>query len=77
MHVVVARFEVASAEAATKLLKVGYSDVARIYVNGTLLFEGDNRQYSHDPGFLGIVGAMLSGISMANYHILRGSTARR
>ena len=56
MHVVVARFEVASAEAATKLLKVGYSDVARIYVNGTLLFEGDNRQYSHDPGFLGIVG---------------------
>lgn len=55
-HVVIARFEVASQAAATKLLKVGYSDVARVYVNGTLLFEGDNRQYSHDPGFLGIVG---------------------
>src|SRR5450432_3941491 len=55
-HVVVARFEVDSTEAATKLLKVGYSDVARVYVNGALLFEGDNRQYSHDPGFLGIVG---------------------
>jgi hypothetical protein len=55
-HAVVARFEVASAQAATRLLKVGYSDVARVYVNGTLLFEGDNRQYSHDPGFLGIVG---------------------
>ena len=55
-HVVVARFEVASAEAATRLMKVGYSDVARVYVNGALLFEGDNRQYSHDPGFLGIVG---------------------
>ena len=55
-HVVIARFEVAAAEPATRLLKVGYSDVARVYVNGTLLFEGDNRQYSHDPGFLGIVG---------------------
>ena len=55
-HVVVARFEVASDAAATKLLKVGYSDVARVYVNGALLFEGDNRQFSRDPGFLGIVG---------------------
>lgn len=25
-----------------------------------------------DQGFLGIIGAMLSGISMANYHILQG-----
>jgi phytoene dehydrogenase-like protein len=24
-----------------------------------------------DQGFLGIVGAMLSGISMANYHVLQ------
>jgi phytoene dehydrogenase-like protein len=28
-----------------------------------------------DQGFLGIVGAMLSGISMANYHILRKTPA--
>ena len=28
-----------------------------------------------DQGFLGIVGAMLSGISMANYHILQKSVA--
>jgi hypothetical protein len=55
-HFAVARFDIASEQAATKLLKVGYSDVARVYVNGTLLFQGDNRQYSHDPGFLGIVG---------------------
>jgi hypothetical protein len=55
-HFAVARFEVAAGQAATKLLKVGYSDVARVYVNGALLFQGDNRQYSHDPGFLGIVG---------------------
>ena len=26
-----------------------------------------------DQGFLGIIGAMLSGISMANYHILQKS----
>ncbi|MEO6005024.1 MAG: FAD-dependent oxidoreductase [Opitutus sp.] len=29
-----------------------------------------------DQGFLGIIGAMLSGISMANYHILQKETAR-
>ena len=55
-HFAVARFEVAATEAVTRLLKVGYSDVVRVYVNGALLFQGDNRQYSHDPGFLGIVG---------------------
>jgi 3-keto-disaccharide hydrolase len=55
-HFAVARFEVDAGQAGTKLLKVGYSDVVRLYVNGALLFQGDNRQYSHDPGFLGIVG---------------------
>ena len=30
--------------------------IARIYVNGALLYRGDNSQYSRDPGFLGIVG---------------------
>ncbi|MBI3886843.1 MAG: NAD(P)/FAD-dependent oxidoreductase [Opitutae bacterium] len=29
-----------------------------------------------DQGFLGIVGAMLSGISMANYHVLQGGAPR-
>jgi hypothetical protein len=29
-----------------------------------------------DQGFLGIVGAMLSGISMANYHVLQGPAGR-
>lgn len=55
-HFAVARFEVNATEAVTRLLKLGYSDVVRVYVNGALLFQGDNRQYSHDPGFLGIVG---------------------
>ena len=37
----------------------GRTDLANLYLCGT------------DQGFLGIVGAMLSGISMANYHILQ------
>ena len=38
----------------------GRTSLSNLYLCGT------------DQGFLGIVGAMLSGISMANYHILRG-----
>ena len=37
----------------------GRTPLANLYLCGT------------DQGFLGIVGAMLSGISMANYHILQ------
>ena len=39
----------------------GRTSVENVYLCGT------------DQGFLGIVGAMLSGISMANYHILQKS----
>ena len=39
----------------------GRTKLANVYLCGT------------DQGFLGIVGAMLSGISMANYHILKNS----
>jgi phytoene dehydrogenase-like protein len=39
----------------------GRTALANVYLCGT------------DQGFLGIVGAMLSGISMANYHILQKS----
>ena len=38
--------------------KDGTSPVKNLYICGT------------DQGFLGIVGSMLSGISMANYHIM-------
>lgn len=41
----------------------GRTSLANVYLCGT------------DQGFLGIVGAMLSGISMANYHILQKSAA--
>ena len=39
----------------------GRTALSNVYLCGT------------DQGFLGIIGAMLSGISMANYHVLRGS----
>ena len=39
----------------------GRTELSNVYLCGT------------DQGFLGIIGAMLSGISMANYHILRGN----
>lgn len=38
----------------------GRTELGNVYLCGT------------DQGFLGIVGAMLSGISMANYHVLNG-----
>ncbi|HWA84836.1 MAG TPA: NAD(P)/FAD-dependent oxidoreductase [Opitutus sp.] len=41
----------------------GRTELANLYLCGT------------DQGFLGIVGAMLSGISMANYHILQKAAA--
>lgn len=42
-------------------LRDGRTPLANLYLCGT------------DQGFLGIIGAMLSGISMANYHILQKS----
>jgi len=39
----------------------GRTELSNVYLCGT------------DQGFLGIIGAMLSGISMANYHVLKGN----
>lgn len=44
---------------APQKIRDGRTPLANLYLCGT------------DQGFLGIVGAMLSGISMANYHILQ------
>ena len=44
---------------APRKIKDGRTHLANLYLCGT------------DQGFLGIIGAMLSGISMANYHILQ------
>ncbi len=45
---------------APNKVRDGRTELANLYLCGT------------DQGFLGIVGAMLSGISMANFHVLRG-----
>src|SRR5204863_4213591 len=44
---------------APQKVRDGRTALSNLYLCGT------------DQGFLGIVGAMLSGISMANYHILQ------
>jgi phytoene dehydrogenase-like protein len=44
---------------APRKVKDGRTHLSNLYLCGT------------DQGFLGIIGAMLSGISMANYHILQ------
>jgi phytoene dehydrogenase-like protein len=49
---------------APRKVRDGRTHLANLYLCGT------------DQGFLGIVGAMLSGISMANYHVLQGSGGR-
>jgi len=46
---------------APRKIKDGHTHLENLYLAGT------------DQGFLGIVGAMLSGISMANLHVLQGS----
>jgi len=43
-------------------IRNGRTHLTNLYICGT------------DQGFLGIVGAMLSGISMANYHVLQGAS---
>ena len=49
---------------APRKIRNGSTHLSNLYLCGT------------DQGFLGIVGAMLSGISMANYHVLQGSAGR-
>ncbi len=49
---------------APRKVRDGRTHLRNLYLCGT------------DQGFLGIVGAMLSGISMANFHILQGSGSR-
>ncbi|MBA3850415.1 MAG: phytoene dehydrogenase [Opitutus sp.] len=50
---------------APRKIRDGRTHLSNLYLCGT------------DQGFLGIVGAMLSGISMANYHVLQGPGGAR
>ena len=51
---VFARATITSPAARRARLVFAYSDAVHIFVNGTLLFEGEGRFRSRDPGFLGI-----------------------
>jgi len=51
-----ARAVVHSAAAATKKLELGFSDRVRVYLNGRLLFGGDDSYRSRDYRFLGSIG---------------------
>lgn len=53
---VFARVRLSADEAETKLLRFGYSDRVRVYLNGTLLYAGDNGNMTRDYRYLGTIG---------------------
>ena len=55
-HSFIARFSLTGQAARTVPMQFGFSDDVRIYVNGTPLYEGSDRQNSRDYRFLGHVG---------------------
>jgi hypothetical protein len=52
----IARFDLASNHAALVPMRLGFSDRARVYLNGRLLYAGDATYRSRDPRFLGTIG---------------------
>lgn len=55
-HSFIARFEISSPSARTVPMQFGFSDDVRVYLNGTALYEGSDRQGSRDYRFLGHAG---------------------
>ncbi|HBL29568.1 MAG TPA: hypothetical protein DD490_22265 [Acidobacteria bacterium] len=53
---VFARTTVRSSHEQVKRLDVGFSDRVRVYLNGRLLFRGDDTAFSRDYRFLGSIG---------------------
>jgi hypothetical protein len=45
-----------AARPQTRRFTFGYSDRARVYLNGTLLYKGDNGYLSRDYRYLGTIG---------------------
>ena len=52
----IAKFTVTSDKAQRKRLQFGYSDIARIYLNGKILYEGQRIFGSRDEGYVGTIG---------------------
>jgi glyoxylase-like metal-dependent hydrolase (beta-lactamase superfamily II) len=55
-NTVFARVVLSAGELATKKLSFGYSDAANVYLNGTLIYAGDNTYQSRDYRHLGTIG---------------------
>lgn len=55
-NTVFARLFIETAEATVRTLQFGYSDRARVYLNGELLYTGDNGYRTRDYRYLGTIG---------------------
>ena len=55
-NTVVAAVTITSDRARTVPVKFGFSDRVRVYLNGRMLYAGNDGFGTHDPDFLGIVG---------------------
>ncbi len=55
-NTVVAAVTITSDRARTVPVRFGFSDRVRVYLNGRMLYAGNDGFGTHDPDFLGIVG---------------------
>ncbi|MEM6344807.1 MAG: hypothetical protein AAF927_13030 [Bacteroidota bacterium] len=56
INTVLARFTIESKREQIKQLDFGYSDIARVYVNGTLVYSGQRQFRTRDYRYLGTIG---------------------
>ncbi|MEL7532862.1 MAG: hypothetical protein AAFN10_16200 [Bacteroidota bacterium] len=56
INTVLARFTIESETEQIKQLDFGYSDIAKVYVNGTLVYSGQRQFRSRDYRYLGTIG---------------------
>jgi hypothetical protein len=56
LNTVVAAVTITSDRARTVPIRFGFSDRVRVYLNGRMLYAGNDTFGTHDPEFLGIVG---------------------
>jgi hypothetical protein len=50
------RTKISATQAEIRPYKIGYSDYATLYLNGSKVFSGDSSYQGRDPSFLGIIG---------------------
>jgi hypothetical protein len=52
----IAAVKITAAAAGIRKIRFGYSDRVRVYLNGNLLYSGDNTYQSRDFRYLGTIG---------------------